>query len=191
MTRLTLAAALLAAPVLVASARAADPASPLIIPTRDVSVLYQADQGGQTLQQRLRWDARDQLMRVDSPSPGLWMLVNYRNRQIYLVNDPQKSVLEMGATAGPLPGQPGGMNFTRQGTDQVAGLPCTNWAATDTQGQPTLACLTDDGVLLRAMRGRLVLIQAQQVAYSPQDPAEFKLPDGYAHAQAPGAATPQ
>jgi len=180
MKRAALAFALLAAPF---AAHAAD--APVIVPTRDVDVLYRTDQGGQMLQQRLRWDEKDQLMRVDSPSPGLWMLVEYRNRQIFLVSDPQKSILEMGAKAGPLPGQPGGQNFTRRGTDQVAGTPCTEWEATDTQGQPTLACLTADGVLLRAMRGKVVLIQAERVSLGPQDPALFKLPDGYARTQAP------
>ena len=186
MKRLALALlALPLAPLLAGVARAAD--APIIVPTRDVDVLYQADQGGQTLQQRLRWDVKDQLMRVDSPSPGVWMLVNYRNRQIDLVSDPQKSILEMGAKAGPLPGQPGGASFVRRGTDEVAGLPCTQWEATDTQGQPTLACLTGDGVLLRAMRGQVVLIQAQRVAYGPEDPALFKLPADYARSQAPAA----
>lgn len=188
MKRVALALALLSTG-LVLAARAAD--APIIVPTRDVDVLYAADQGGQTLQQRLRWDVRDQLMRVDSPSPGLWMLVNYRNRQIFLVSDPQRSVLEMAAKAGPLPGQPGGANFVRRGTAQVAGLPCTQWEATDTQGQDTLACLTSDGVLLRAMRGRVVLIQAQRVAYGPQNPALFKLPAGYPVSQAPTAADAQ
>ena len=191
MKRLALAVVLLTplAAGLASGAHAAD--APLIVPTRDVDVLYQADQGGQTLQQRLRWDVKDQLMRVDSPSPGLWMLVNYRNRQIFLVSDPQKSILEMGAKAGPLPGQPGGANFVRRGTEQVAGLPCTQWEATDSQGQPTLACLTSDGVLLRAMRGRVVLIQAQRVAYGPENPALFTLPASYARSQAPAAANEQ
>lgn len=126
-------------------------------------------------------------MRVDSPSPGIWMLVRYDNRQIFLVSDPQKSILELGAKAGPLPGQPGGTNFTQRGTDQVAGTSCTEWEAMDTQGQPTLACLTDSGVLLRAMRGKVVLIQAQRVTFGTQDPTLFKLPDGYARTQAPGS----
>ncbi len=180
MTRLALAVALLSAPL---AAHAAD--APVVVPTRDVDVLYQTDQGGTMLEQRLRWDAKDQLMRVDSPSPGLWMLVDYRNRRIYMVSEPQKSILEIGATAGPLPGQPGGQNFTRRATDQVAGTPCTQWEATDTQGQPTLACLTDNGVLLRAMRGRVVLIQAKRVTFGVQDPALFKLPDAYQRIQAP------
>ena len=182
-------ALVLLTPFLAPFARAAD--APLIVPARDVDVLYQADQGGQTLQQRLRWDVKDQLMRVDSPSPGLWMLVNYRNREIYLVSDAQRSILEMAAKAGPLPGQPGGANFVRRGTEQVAGIPCTQWEAADSQGQDTLACLTSDGVLLRAMRGRVVLIQAQRIAYGPQDPALFKLPASYAVSQAPAATSEQ
>ena len=180
MKRLALAVAAL---LLAQTARAAD--SPAIVPTRDVDVLYQAEQNGKTLQQRLRWDQADQLMRVDSPAPGLWMLVNYHNRQIDLVSDPQRSILQMAAKGGPLPGQPGGTNFVRRGAATVAGTPCTEWEANDIQGQPTVACLTADGVLLRAMRGRDVLIQAQRVAYGPQDPALFRLPTGYAQTQAP------
>ena len=182
---LALAAAALLAPIIVGAARAAD--APAIVPTRDVDVLYQAEQNGQALQQRLRWDMNDQLMRVDSPSPGLWMLVNYRNRSIDLVNDPDRSILELGATAGPLPGQPGGTSFVRRGSNQIAGVPCTDWQATDTQGQPTIACLTVDGVLLRAMHGDQVLIQASRVTYGPQDPALFQLPAGYTRSQAPAA----
>lgn len=189
MKRAALALALLTpllAPGWTPGAHAAD-AQPTIIPTRDVDVLYQADEGGQMLEQRLRWDVKDQLMRVDSPSPSLWMLVSYRNRQIYMVNDQQKSILEIPAKAGPLPGQPGGANFVRRGQEEVADYPCTQWEATDSQGQPTLACLTSDGVLLQAMRGRLVLIQAKHLTYGPQDPALFKLPNGYTRTQAPAA----
>lgn len=169
------------------SAAAAGQQQPIIIPTRDVDVLYQANEGGQLLEQRLRWDVKDQLMRVDSPSPGLWMLVSYRNREIFMVDDQQKSILEIPAKAGPLPGQPGGTNFVRRGQEEIADYPCTQWEATDSQGQNTLACLTSDGVLLQAMRGRVVLIQAKHVAYGPQDPALFKLPTGYTRTQAPAA----
>jgi hypothetical protein len=183
MKRLALAALL--ASTAAGAAVAAD--TPAIVPTRDVDVLYQAEQNGQTLQQRLRWDMNDQLMRVDSPSPGLWMLVNYRNRTIDLVNDPDRSILDLGKTAGPLPGEPGGTSFVRRGSNQIAGIPCTDWQATDTQGQPTLACLTADGVLLRATRGDQVLIQASRVTYGPQNPALFQLPAGYTRSQPPPA----
>lgn len=185
MKRLALAALLCAVPLAAPAARAAD--APTIIPTRDVDVLYQTDQGGQRLEQRLRWDTKNQLLRVDSPSPGLWMLADYRNRRIFMVSQPEKKILEMGATAGPMPGQPGGQNFVRRGTDQVAGLPCTDWEAADTGGQVTLACMTADGVMLRAMHGHVVLLQAQRVNYGTQDPALFKLPDGYEHVQPPAS----
>ena len=169
---------------------AAQAAAPVIIPTRDVDVLYQSAQGGKPVEQRLRWDAQDRLLRVDSPSPGLWMLVNYSNRIIYVVSDLAKSILQMPATTGPLPGQPGGADYKRKSSSTIAGLSCINWQTTDDAGTVTVACLTADGVLLRVARGDAVLIQAVHVAYGPQAADLFKLPGGYARGTAPATQVP-
>ncbi len=162
---------------------------PHITPTRDVDVTYRAAPapGSDAPTQRLRWDTADQLLRVDSPSPGLWMLVSYGNRTIDMVSDRNRSILELGAVAGPLPGQPGGAAYARGGTAQIAGLGCTDWQVTDTQGQQIVACITGDGVMLRAVRAGRVLIEAQQVVYGKQPGAIFQLPAGYARSKAPGA----
>ncbi len=182
MIRTTLALLLLAG-----AARAQD--APHITPTRDVDIVYRAAQapGAPEVTQRLRWDTADQLLRVDSPSPGLWMLVSYGNRTIDMVSEPNRSILELGATAGPLPGQPGGATFTRHGAAEIAGLACTDWQATDTQGQQTIACITEDGVMLRAMRAGRVLIQAERVTYGKQPANIFALPSDYARSKAPDA----
>lgn len=125
-------------------------------------------------------------MRVDTPAPGVYMLVDYAARRMSMVSDRDRGAVDMASGAGPLPGMSAGASggaYTRRGADRVAGLPCTEWQTTDTEGAPTLACLTEDGVLLRARRGNEVLVQAVRVQYGPQDPAAFRVPDGYRRVQ--------
>lgn len=146
------------------------------------------------VQQRSRFRASDQLLRVDTPTPGVYAIVNYRTRTLAMVSDAERAVLDMPAPAGAVPGgvpggAPGGQGaapFVRRGMDQVAGLACTEWETTDTAGLPTLACYTGDGVLLRARRGAQVLVVAARVAYGGLDPAAFTVPPGYAHTSSRG-----
>lgn len=158
---------------------------PPTTPTRDVDVTYQAGQGDKMVQQRSRFRASDQRLRVDTPTPGVYAIVDYRARTLAMVSDAERAVLDMPAPAGAMPGSvpasPPGASFVRRGADQVAGLACTEWETTDTAGLPTLACFTDDGVMLRARRGAQVLVVAARVAYGVQDPAAFTIPPGYAH----------
>ena len=166
---------------------------PATIPTRDVDVTYRMVQApdAPALEQRMRWLVAEQKLRVDLPSPGLWMLVDYRSRRMQVVQDAKRRVLDMAGGTSPLPAQPGasGQSFTRRGTSQVAGLPCTEWQTADSAGQSTLACITTDGVLLRArqnVEGKWqTLIEASKVTYGPQDAAAFLAPNGYQHVQAP------
>jgi len=158
---------------------------PPTTPTRDVDVTYQAGQGDKMVQQRSRFRASDQRLRVDTPTPGVYAIVDYRARTLAMVSDAEHAVLDMPAPASAVPGgvpagQPGA-SFVRRGEDQVAGLACTEWETADTAGLPTLACFTGDGVMLRARRGAQVLVVAARVAYGVQDPAAFTVPPGYAH----------
>ena len=164
---------------------------PPTTPTRDVDVTYQAGQGDKMVQQRSRFRASDQRLRVDTPTPGVYAIVDYRARTLAMVSDAEHAVLDMPAPAGAVPGgvhagQPGA-SFVRRSEDQVAGLACTEWETTDTAGLPTLACFTGDGVMLRARRGAQVLVVAARVAYGAQDPAAFTIPPGYAHTSSRGA----
>lgn len=159
---------------------------PLLQPTRDVEVTYQTAPGGTATEQRTRWLAAEHRMRLDTPAPGLYMIVDYAARRMSMVSDRDRGVVDMAAGAGPLPGGAGGAPggaYARRGTDRVAGLPCTEWQTTDSEGAATLACITDDGVMLRARRGTEVLVQAARVRYGPQDPAAFRVPDGYRRVQ--------
>ncbi len=162
---------------------------PSLTPTRDVDVTYRMTQGGHALQQRTRWQIAERRMRVDTPTPGVYMIVDYAARRMSMVSDADRGVVEVQANAGPMPGQPGqaGADFVRQGAAQVAGLPCTEWRTVDSQGVATLACITADGVLLRAQQAGRVLVEAARVSYGAQDPAAFRVPDGYTRATRPGA----
>ncbi len=165
---------------------------PATLPTRDVDVTYRAVQGDQTLSQRSRWSAAERKMRLDTPTPGVYAIVDYKAGTLAMVSERSHGVLDLPVPAGGLPGQaaPGGGAFARRGSNQVAGLPCTEWETRDLQGQATLTCFTDDGVLLQARHGAQVLVQATHVAYGALDPSAFVVPPSYAH-ETPRAAPPQ
>ena len=50
-------------------------------------------------------------------------------------------------------------------------------------GQPTLACITEDGVLLRAITAGRVLLEALRLSYATQDSSMFHIPDDYRRIQ--------
>ena len=53
---------------------------PVTRPTRDVDVTYRAEVGGKPMQQRIRVAAAAGKTRIDTPSPGLYMLVDRARR---------------------------------------------------------------------------------------------------------------
>jgi hypothetical protein len=174
---------LVVAPAIASVTAWADPDRPLTMPTRDVDVTYQAGQGDQAVVQRSRWSVGLRKMRLDTPTPGVYMIVDYAAHTLAMVSDRDRGVVDLPAPPGGLPGQsvPGGASFSRRGASQVAGLPCTEWQTADTQGQATLACFTDDGVMLEARRGAQLLVQATRVAYGDLDAAAFAVPPSYRH----------
>ena len=190
MIRGALPAALWAATLAVSPAGAqAD--RPQTLPTRDVDVTYRARQSDRAVSQRSRWSAAARKMRLDTPTPGVYAIVDYAAGTLAMVSDRSRGVLDMPVPAGGLPGQAApGVTFTRRGSSQVAGLPCTEWETRDLGGQATLTCFTDDGVLLQARHGAQVLVEATHVAYGALDPAAFAVPPSYAH-EAPRAAPPR
>lgn len=169
-------AALMATPALAAD-------RPPTIPLRDVDVTYQVAQpaqGGPPLIQRMRWSVATGRLRVDPPSPGLYMIVDYTAKRMSVVKVADRAVLDVPTAAPGLPGAPAGAYAIRDRA-VVAGLPCTNWLTTDAAGRDTLLCLTSDGVMLRASQGGRTLLVANAISYGPQDPAAFSPPAGYTH----------
>lgn len=172
--------------LLCAAAQAAAQDAPVTTPTRDVDVTYRSAAGPEVVQQRSRYRAADGKLRLDTPSPGFYMIVDARAHTMAMVSDNDRGVVDMKIRSGVAPGGfAPGQSFTRRGADVVAGLACTEWQTVDTKGQPVLACFTADGVLLRARRGATVLVEAAKVTYGGFDPAVFAIPPGYAHVQAP------
>lgn len=195
---LALAAALLVAARLApvqaqTQAQLPSPDRPAALPTRDVDVTYRTEQAGQVIEQRSRFDAATQRMRLDMPTPGMWSVMDYRAHTLAIVSDPDRGVLDMPAQPGAAPGtQPGTAGaFVRRGQDQVAGLPCTEWETRDSRGQLVLTCFTADGVMLRVRRGTAVLAVATRVAYGPMAPSLFVPPPGYGHVTPRASAAPR
>ena len=156
---------------------------PVLQPTRDVDVTYKVpvpSAPDTALLQRLRWSAATRRQRVDLPTSGNWMVVDFAQHRMALVRDQSREVVDLPAPqSADLPG--GGAGYTRQSPATVAGLACTEWRTIDTRGQETLACYTDDGVLLRARSGDRVLMEAVSVHYVAQDPTIFQAPAEYTH----------
>jgi hypothetical protein len=164
---------------------------PLLRPSRDVDVVYRAaaQRGGKDVEQRVRWLAASQTMRIDPPSAGLHVIIDYVARRMSVVQDATRSVVEMAAPdsmADMIGGGPA-TGFVRRGEATVAGRVCVEWQTLDHGAHLALVCITDDGVLLRAGTAEQVRVSAVSVQYAPQDPATFRIPADYAHAT-PGAA---
>ncbi|MBS0559770.1 MAG: hypothetical protein JSR21_06925 [Proteobacteria bacterium] len=128
----------------------------------------------------MRWLASAERQRLD-PTEGLFVVIDYKAGRMQTVRLADKLVLDM-----PAPPQNQG-GYARRGQATVAGLACTEWEATATDGRRTVACITDDGVMLRAQAGGRTLFEAVTVSYAPQDPALFAAPPGFAVRRADGA----
>ncbi len=177
--------------LLAAGVRAED--RPLLVPTRDVDVVYRmaappgaAAQPGPT--QRLRWRVAERRLRVDPPGEGVFMIVDYAARRMQMVQIGPREVIDMPTPPGLGDAAPSGARFERLGEATVAVTSCTEWRTTDMQGSATTVCLTRDGVLLRVAAQGRVMIEATRVRYEPQDGVLFQVPGGYRHVAAPGGA---
>jgi hypothetical protein len=173
-----------------ARASAAIPEAPPKLPTRDVDVVYRStlpngSGGVRVLEQRMRWAASAEKLRVDPPTPGIYVIMDYRAHRLSTVREATRQVLEVDSGVAPVgPGIERQSMFHPRGESQVAGLTCTEWETVDVAGAPTLACITPDGVLLRAV-GRGVRVEAASVHYAQQDPVTFQVPAGYIRVRPP------
>jgi hypothetical protein len=181
MKHLALAVTLLAATPALADAPAA------VKPTRDVDVTYKVPvgfSGATALLQRLRYSASLHRQRVDLPTSGNWMMLDFATHRMAMVRDESHEIVDLPAPdAIALPNN--GAGFTRIGPATVANLPCTEWRTRDVRGQETIACYTQDGVMLRARNDTHTLMEAITVHYGTVPDSAFTLPDGYSHQTPP------
>ena len=175
------AAALLAASAtLLIHAAATAQEVPVVQPSRDVDVTYRVPDpgpGDASLLQRLRWSAASRRQRVDLPTSGGWMVLDFGTHRMWIVRDDTQTVMSLAA---PPDVAPSPANFTKGAAAVVASIPCTEWKTHDRSGQETLACYTADGVLLRVSDGTRSLLEAVSVKYAAQPDGIFALPRGYA-----------
>ena len=159
---------------------------PRLRPNRDVDVTYRATGAGplpdgRRLDQRVRWLAASQTMRIDPPTAGLYVIVDYAAKRMSVVREATRSVVDMAAPEGVagMAGNPGEGTYVRRGEDTVAGQACTEWETLDHDRRKASVCITADGVLLRASTAGQAQVSAISVQYAPQDPAVFQIPPDY------------
>ncbi len=158
---------------------------PETTPTRDVDVVYRAVAGGKMVDQRSRFAPSMGRIRIDTPSPGLYVIVNRQAHTMDMVSGGDRSVLEMPYDpAHTVGGVASDRAWSRIGADTVADTPCTEWQSSDAAGHPTAICVTQDGVLLRARAAGNVIVQAVRVAYGPIEPSVFAIPPDFSRRQA-------
>jgi hypothetical protein len=185
--------ALFALALLAASPALAQDRPPALLPTRDVTITYRVTGApdGQTL--RMSHAAARGLVRTDLPGGLGWGVMDSGAGQGFMVMEPMRAIITMpGGQARPGVASPTA-RFSRAGTAKVAGLDCTVWRVED-QGRSGEACLTTDGVMLRAsgvVSGQQAGIEAVEVRYGALDPALFQRPQGYQEMQAPPGMAPR
>lgn len=185
----SIAAAACAALVFSGAAAAAAQERPQALPTRDVTVTYRVPEGGGEM--RMSWLAAQQLMRMDMPGGMGWMVIGTEGGAArgFMVMPQQRMIMDIPAAQasearGMMPSP--SARFVREGTDRIVNTPCTIWRVED-QGEAGRACITADGVTLRAEQvGRpAARMEAIALTYGAQDPARFQRPQGFQAFQLP------
>jgi hypothetical protein len=161
------------------------------MPSRDVAVRYRVPNTPPTTDSvawlvsegRIRTEGRALTRRVTH-------LIDTRTGNVTALLDSDRTYHDLGRVAPAMTQDHSfvrpGTRLTREGADRVAGLACTVWRV-QTQGSSPddvrRACITEDGVPLRLVEGSgsdaETLYEATQVSYEPQDPARFRVPQGY------------
>ncbi|WP_421994942.1 hypothetical protein [Roseococcus sp.] len=159
---------------------------PSLFPERDVAITYRSTGvDSPPVEVSMSWMAARRLLRIDTPGVG-WSVADQAGGTGFIVMEDAKRVVDM--PSGVLRRQLGPTaeaRFTREGTENIAGLSCTIWRYQDL-GSEGRVCVTSDGVLLRsqgAVAGIPSGMDAVRVTYGAQDAARFGLPEGYQRVQ--------
>ncbi|CAH0242226.1 DUF4412 domain-containing protein [Roseomonas sp. CECT 9278] len=183
--RTTLAAAILATALPIA-AQAQD--RPQIFPTRDVAVTYRVAGQGQQAELTMQWAAANRMMRMNMPGGVGYIVADHQNQRGFMVMEAMRTIMDVPmAQAAGMQRDLENAQFTRGGTEKIAGTDCTVWRYQGPQ-QSGEACITADGVMLRAQgsaQGQQGRMEATRIAYGPQDAAQFRRPQGYQTMQMP------
>ena len=190
MKRLLLALAIGATPAM---------AQPLLVPGRDVAVVYRL--GGAAAEQipggapdgvRLQWDATGQRLRAEPIGSPVYAITDLGRRVADVVFAAQASYLEVGIRGGDPQSLLAGadVRFVQRGRSRVLGLDCTEWEIHSRKIDGT-GCVTSDGVVLRAegtFDGRPGRMVAVSVETARQPASAFQPPEGFFKLSFPAAA---
>ncbi|MGH7122178.1 MAG: hypothetical protein ACREFP_24815 [Acetobacteraceae bacterium] len=190
--------------LLLAAVPASAAEQPPLTPTRDVAVTYQATNAKGTVHVvHMSFDAPGRRLHIDVVGEPVFQVIDRKANVAVLVLDTKKVYLER-----PLPPDMGNimdrspnMIMKKGATAKVAGLSCTLWSVPTGPNSPDLeACITEDGVLLKAgpanRASNQPRLEATSVVYGPQPEQLFVPPAGFHRIEptpppgAPGAQPP-
>jgi predicted small lipoprotein YifL len=130
-------------------------------------------------------DGRSTRIEMSQPGQGEMAIVFAEGEAFMLVNQlGQRMAMRMNPTDAPaLPEEEWedpDPSVRRVGDCSVIGERGVEWESADTgTGSPGRACITPDGVMLRASEGDRVIWEATSIDRGPQDPALFTIPADY------------
>ena len=134
--------------------------------------------------ERRRWLSSQHLRRVDGPDKSATIFDQSRG-ELTILNAANHTYLTLEGPAAKRM-SPGKVTVLKRGSEfKIAGLTCIDWSWTD-DTEMHIACLTEDGVLLRLIIDDLVVAKALSAVYAPQPPELFEVPPDYEPALAPG-----
>ncbi len=192
MNRLVLAALILALPMLPAAADE----HPRLLPSRDVAVTYRVTGDAAHMANappvstvRASFAVVGGCLRLEADGQPAYLLVDRAARQMLVVLPAQHSFMALPYDASrALRFEDDDAHLSRRGRSTVAGLSCTEYDVQTAHAQGS-ACLTDDGVLLRAQgmtaENRGGGLEATNVSYAPQPKAAFIPPAGFLRLEIP------
>lgn len=164
---------------------------PKLAPTRSVVVTYELSGSSRTdgaTKLQVSYSNQPGRVRMDffrsaeSSKPFGSLIFDRPQNRVVTLLPAQRAYLERDAAGLANPGLLLGpdMHYVRQGTQQVAGLTCTDWQVSGGDQRGT-ACVTDDGVPLKATRGapNSGEMDAITVEYTEPPAAAFSIPPGF------------
>ena len=175
-----------------APARADNP--PMIHPSRDVAVEYRSNGTSQGpaaapgAAVTMRFSSKSGRIRIDGASGRGYAILDPDAGKMTMVMQERHMYVERPADPGMISMfRATNQSFKKTGSDTIAGVACTIYAATfnEHSGQ---VCLTNDGVMLRARSAdpdRQRELEAVTVNYGDQPAALFEVPAGYQKLEMP------
>jgi hypothetical protein len=168
---------------------------PQLLPTRDVAIIYSlpgGDMGGSAQKLQASYADSGRRIRLDffrfseAKVPFVTWIYDANRDRLTKVLPEQREYTVQDSPGRPAPGEflTSEMHFEKQRTAAVAGQPCTNWSikSSDPVANGTVACITDEGVLLRmAVPDQSVppVMVARAVQYGTLAEGLFSPPPGF------------